>query len=286
MRGILDGFTHGTQNSWKIVAGRRGNRGWSGPAVVLFLGASCAFGQINLSLSSGSAVAGGTVSLDLSLNAVVGNQPVALQWTYIYSATDVTPVGVVAGPAAVAAGKSISCRAGAGSYTCLFFGLNTETIADGVVATATFTVSPTTLSTSSTIQIVDHGAAAASGNSVNVAATGGLVTISSPFTLTALACVPADLTTAGSASCTVGLSAAAPTGGLTVTIGTGAGVRVSVPSSVTVAAGLTSAEFTVSAPAVSTSTRVILFASLNQSSRSLSLTLVPDPPPLGLIRHH
>src|SRR5579863_3164382 len=111
-------------------------------AAVLLFAACSAFGQDALSLSSGSVVAGQTVSLDLSLVVPASGGPAALEWTYSYPATAFSSVMVVAGPAAIAAGKSVSCSGGSGLYTCMVFGLNSTTMSTGVVATATFTVSP------------------------------------------------------------------------------------------------------------------------------------------------
>src|SRR5216683_3932417 len=123
-------------------------------AAALLAAAGSAFGQDALSLSSGSVVAGQTISLDLSLTVPASSGPAGLQWAYNYPAAVFSGVTVVAGPAAVAAGKSVSCSGGSGSYTCLLFGINSTTVNSGVVATATFTVSPVAAGTSS-IQILN-----------------------------------------------------------------------------------------------------------------------------------
>ena len=123
MRKIFDTSTPKTKNSWTIAADFCGNRAWSRAVAILLLGSIGAFGQVTLSLSSASAVAGGSVSVDLSM-AAGASQPVGLQWTYSYSTADFSSVSVVAGPAAMAAGKSISCSGAPGLYTCLLVGLN------------------------------------------------------------------------------------------------------------------------------------------------------------------
>ena len=130
---------------------------------VLAMAAAGASGQDTVILSSGSAAPGNTVSLDLSISVVSGSAPASLEWTYSYSAGDFTAVSVVAGPAAVAAGKFVSCNGSPGSYTCLLFGINSTSLSNGVVATATFTVSPTTTSASSTVQVINSSGATASG---------------------------------------------------------------------------------------------------------------------------
>lgn len=247
-------------------------------AVVLFLAASSAFGQDALSLSSGSVVAGQTISLDLSLTAPASGGPAGLEWTYSYPAATFSSVTAVAGPAAVAAGKSVSCSASSGSYTCMLFGLNSITLSSGVVATATFTVLPSASGTSSSIQVLNSTGVTLGGTAVSVAATGGQVSIASPYTLTGLTCSPATVTTPGSAACTVTLSAPAPAGGLTVTTGLASGSGVTIPSAILVPAGSNSAGFTASALAVSANSTAVLATSLNGTSQSFSLTLTSPPP--------
>jgi hypothetical protein len=245
--------------------------------------AGCVFGQDTVVLSSGSAASGNTVSLDLSISVVSGSAPASLEWTYSYSAGDFTAVSVVAGPAAVAAGKSVSCSGSPGSYTCLLFGINSTALSNGVVATATFTVSPTTTSTSSTVQVINSSGAMASGFPVTVTAISGLVMINPLYAATGLVCSPATLTTPGSATCTVTVSAPAPTGGLTVNTGIASTASVTVPSSVVITAGSAAGEFVASASAVSANTAAMVSASLNGSSRNFSLTLapIPDNPPVA-----
>src|SRR4051794_9360199 len=62
-----------------------------------------------LTLSSAAGSAGTTVSLPLSVTST-NAQPAALQWTLSYAASNVASIDVSAGPAAVAAGKSVSCQ--------------------------------------------------------------------------------------------------------------------------------------------------------------------------------
>ena len=246
-------------------------------ATMLMLAAGCAFGQDTMILSSGSAVAGNTVSLDLSISVVPGSAPASLEWTYTYSAADFTAVSVVPGPVALAAGKSVSCNASPGAYRCLLFGINSTALSDGVVATATFTVSPTTTSTSSTIQVINSSGAMASGIPVTITAISGLVAINPLYAVTGLVCSPATVTTPGSATCTVTVSAPAPTGGLIVNTGIASTASVTIPSSVAIAAGSAAGEFTASALGVGASTPAVLSVSLNASAGNFSLTLVPSP---------
>src|SRR5712692_202392 len=114
-------------------------------AFLLSLGPTTGFGQnVSFSLASGSAAQGGTVSLDVSASSSAGSEPAGVEWTITYPGADFTAIQVTAGPAATAAGKSTSCAGTAGSLTCLTAGINSNTIANGVAAIVTLTVSTTT----------------------------------------------------------------------------------------------------------------------------------------------
>src|ERR1700752_1724767 len=96
--------------------------------------ASHASGQVSISLAPGSGTPGSTINLNISVNTS-GTLPASLQWTMGYSTADISSVSVTAGAVATAAGKSGTCN-GTGTLTCLVFGFNTTTIANGVVAVA------------------------------------------------------------------------------------------------------------------------------------------------------
>src|SRR5438105_2801166 len=70
-------------------------------------------------LSSGTAGTNGTAALNLVLTSSAGSEPAAIQWTLTYSSNAVTALSAVAGSAATGAGKSLTCMAGVGSYTCV-----------------------------------------------------------------------------------------------------------------------------------------------------------------------
>jgi hypothetical protein len=109
--------------------------------MALILGGFCRIlgaQDTQLALSSETTVSGGTAILTLSLTA--STAVAGLQWTFTYSPTQITDLLVTAGPAALAAGKSISCSGSAGIHTCLAAGMNTNPLASGVVATVHVTV--------------------------------------------------------------------------------------------------------------------------------------------------
>jgi hypothetical protein len=79
----------------------------------------------------------------------------------------------------------------------------------------------------------------------------------------------------------VGLSAAAPSGGFTVSLASNNGA-VTVPASVTVAAGATSASFTATVSSVSTAQTATLTASAGSVAKTFALQLSPGVPTLSV----
>ena len=101
----------------------------------------------------------------------------------------------------------------------------------------------------------------------------------STLSLSSLTLNPPSVTGGNSSTGTVTLSAPAPTGGAQVTLSSSNTTAANVPSSVTVAAGVTSATFTVSTSSVASSTTVTISAAYGGATRTASLTVTPAPPP-------
>ncbi len=97
-------------------------------------------------------------------------------------------------------------------------------------------------------------------------------------TLASLSLAPTSVPGGEAATGTVTLSAAAPTGGAAVTLASADPTVVSVPASVTVSAGGTSATFTATTATVTTSTSVALTASWSGVIRSATVTVGPPGP--------
>jgi len=91
-------------------------------------------------------------------------------------------------------------------------------------------------------------------------------------TLSGLSCANGTISGAASDSCTVSLSSAAPTGGLTITLSSN-NSSVTVPASVTVAAGATSAGFTATVAAVTSTQSAALTATASGVSKIYTLQL-------------
>ncbi len=232
----------------------------------------------SFALSSGAGAPGKAVSLSLSLSSTPGSEPAGVQWTLNYAPTDFSAVQIADGPAATAARKSASCTAKAGAITCLSAGINANTIANGAVAVATFTISPTTTSTSSVIRVGGTVAASLGGRGISTAGGSGSVTISQSQGLSALSCNPITIDTPGTSSCTVTLTRSAPSGGVSVALSSN-NSSLTVPASMTVLAGSTNAGFTATAAQVAANATAVVTATLSGASLTFPLTLVA---PIGV----
>ena len=241
--------------------------------LLAFVTGSVSFAQSTaLTLGSGSGVQGGSVSLNLSMT-VGSPAPAGVQWTVSYPSA-VTSISGTAGPALIAAGKTLNCAAASGKLTCLTSGMNSNTIASGVVATVVIQLSATS-STSVSLPLSNILAVSAAGVPVAATGTGVAVSVGAAAvpTVTGLSC-GATVVSGGSASCTVTVSKAAPSGGTAVTI-TDNSTALTTPASVTVASGATSATFTATAGTVTANQAVTVTASLNGSSKTASVTVTP-----------
>lgn len=96
-----------------------------------------------------------------------------------------------------------------------------------------------------------------------------------------LTCASASITGAGSDTCTVTLTAGAPSSGLTVYLASKS-TYVSVPSTVLVAGGSTAASLTASATAVPTAQSATLRATAGGVSASVAVQLIPPVPMLSV----
>jgi len=243
--------------------------------IALVVARGAAFGQIALRLSSASAAPGSTVTLNVSLSSSSGSAPAGLQWTFNYPTAMVQTVSAQAGPAAVSAGKSISCADAPGAYQCLIWGMNTSPIPDGIIATITLGVSGAA-SGSAALPLDNAVGASAAGASIPATATGGTLTIlASANAVNSVACSPASLVTPAAATCTVSLKSAVSSA-TSVALSLGANsAPLTIPASVSVAAGSASGTFSAQAGAVGTAGTAIIVASFAGSSASFSLALSP-----------
>jgi hypothetical protein len=103
--------------------------------------------------------------------------------------------------------------------------------------------------------------------------------VSTPASLASVSVSPTNVSGSTSATGTVTLTAAAPSGGALVSLTSGNTAVASVPSAVTVPAGSSTATFAVSTSAVATSTSVTLSAVYGGITRTTTLTVNPPGQP-------
>lgn len=246
---------------------------WIVGALLLFAGPlGLAQAQsLSLSASTASSSPGGTAIVNLSMTTSGGALPVAVEWTMTYSVADVSVISASVAGTAVTAGKSIACTYGIGTATCIVYGMNQAVIGDGVVAQLAVTLTSTTTASSTPLVISSPLASDGSGYSIPATASGSTISIVSAPTTFTLAC-PASGT--GNLSCTVTLSQAAPAGGFAITLSSNS-ASLTVPGSVTVPAGSTSAGFTAQASPVSSSQIAVITATAGSVQHTASISLSP-----------
>ena len=142
--------------------------------VTIFAVGKCSASPDVLSLSSTSGTAGGSATLSLSLASASGSQPAALEWTLDYPSTEITGVTAVAGPAASATAKSVTCS----GNICVVYGLNDNAIQNGIVAYLTVQIAANA-SGNLSIQLNNVEAATPSGSSTAVSTTDGQISVQS-----------------------------------------------------------------------------------------------------------
>lgn len=240
---------------------------FSGPAVVM--------GQPVLSLSSASGLISSPVATSLSISGgTASNSPSVLQFALAFQAADFSSVVVAPGPAAVAAGKSISCNTVTGRVRCVAWGMNKNRVSNGVIATVTVIPSPSSLLASRPISISEVTSAATEGALTPVnAPSGGVIQVAAAAasTLSSLTCNPSSIAAGGAATCTVALSGVVAAA--TAVAISDNSAALTVPASVTIAAGKSSATFTAQAAASAGPSAAVITAALNGASRTTSLSI-------------
>ena len=212
----------------------------------------------------------GPLALSLcAFSCDIGNPPgsptlssVALNPTSITGGSSSTGTVTLSGPAP-GSGALVSLSSSASAATVPA----SVTVAAGATS-ANFTVSTSAAVTTSTPVTIS---ASYAGGTKTASLT---VTPPSSATLSSVALNPTSVTGGSPSTGTVTLSGTAPTGGAQVLLSSNNGVAT-LPSNVTVAAGATSATFTVSTSAVTSSTPVTISASYAGATKTASLTVNP-----------
>ena len=122
--------------------------------------------QTCIVLSPATISSSGAALLNLSLYSSPGTAPAALQWTFQYASSNIRSLSVDDGPMLTSAGKTAMCAGDAAAYKCLAVGLNTNTIASGVIAKVTAVLAAGVGTPA--ISIANSFAASAAGNVIPI----------------------------------------------------------------------------------------------------------------------
>lgn len=200
-----------------------------------------------------------------------------------------TPSSVVLSPTSVTGGASatgsitLSASAPTGGLSVALASSNgavasvpaSVTVPGGSTST-TFTVGTTSVTQTSSVTI----SATAGGVSRSAALTVAPAPSSSP-TLTGLSLNPDTVVEGSNSTGTVTLTAAAPTGGVVVSLTSGNASAATVPASVTVPAGATAASFTVVSGTTTGTSSSVITASAGGVSRTALFTVTSANPTLS-----
>ncbi len=183
-----------------------------------------------------------------------------------YPAATFSAVSAIAGAAAAAANATLTCSTGVGSVKCTLDGMQDTGIGNGTVANVTLAVASNASAGSVAVGIATPVAVGPNGSQIPAASLGGAVTVQ---TVSGLSC-NSPVASPGSSACTVTLSSAALAGGTIVNLSSN-NTNVTVPASITVAAGQTTGTFTATVLTVSSGFAATLTGSLGSSSKTFGL---------------
>jgi hypothetical protein len=186
-------------------------------------------------------------------------------------------------PGTLASGASATCTVGlneAASAGGSTVSLSSNNASLTVPASVNVPASSTSTTFSATVAAIATNQTAAITASLGGSFQSTTLALIAPVLVSALACNTANLDAGASSVCTIALSSPATTGGVTVWISSNA-PALSVPASVTVPAGSSTANFNATAttePSGSESTETArVTATLNGSSQAESFTLIICP---------
>ena len=224
--------------------------------------------QSQLALSSGSAPSGSATLLNLTLSSPAGSEPAGLEWTLNYPAGSVTGLAVTAGPALTAAAKTLNCANSSAGYICLATGINTNVIANGIVATVSITLAST--ANSAVVGVSGAMGAALDGGQLTINGTSGTANTTIPSVLSGLSCTPSSLAPGRGGTCTLTLTSTAASAVVVGLKSTNTGLGL--PAAVTVSAGSMTTTFPfTSSPTING--WVIVSATLGTVTRSAQITV-------------
>jgi hypothetical protein len=145
-------------------------------AVALLSSPACAQDSlVRLVVESTTIKPSQTAEVKLRLTIPRDVQAAGLNWTFRFPARAIEDVIISAGPVAEAAKKSVQCSSASGQTKCLVFGLNTNVLASGTLATVAFKMRRGIEESKLEIQVVDLVVASPSGTSIRCAGSSGSI---------------------------------------------------------------------------------------------------------------
>lgn len=132
---------------------------------------------VTVALESATVKPGGMADVKLSLTIPPGVEAAGLNWTLRYQTTAIEDIVVRAESAANAAQKSLKCHSVSGETKCVLFGLNTNALASGTLATVTFRVGKDVAESSVDIRVTDLVVASPSGSPVPCFGSNGSLSV-------------------------------------------------------------------------------------------------------------
>ena len=237
-------------------------------------------GQTSATFAIGTSAV--TATTNVRISATLGSSTVAADMTLFPLLAAVSFDGNVPGGSPAAGTVTLNGAAPAGGVVVTLSSANTSLVRvpTSVTVPAGATSAPFTADTSAVTQttgVVVSGSAAGTTVSTTL-----FLVVSTAVTSVTLN--PSTVVGPASSTATVTLQSAAPTGNAVVTLSSSNTVLATVPNSVVVAAGRTSATFTVNAGQVTTTQTVVISATYQNVTRTATLTITPSsapPPPSG-----
>lgn len=256
----------------------------SGPAPTGGAVISLGSGSSSLNLPSTVTIPAGTTSTTFLVPTLGVNSSTATTITATLNSTSKTctltllpasVTSVTVSPASVIGGSSttvtgtVNLNGSAGPSGVVVNLSSSNTSAASVPATVTVAAN----TKHATFTVTTHNVASA--QTVTISANSATTTLTvNPSGLAGVSTSPTSIVGGDYPTGTVTLNNPAPAGGTAVSLSSGNSL-VSVPSTVTVSAGSTSATFTVQTLGVDSSTPVTITATLSGSSKTCTLTLLP-----------
>ena len=178
-------------------------------------------------------------------------------------------------PSSLASGSTATCTvtlgqpAGATAAVVAVSSSSQSLTVPTTVSVAANAIGATFTATAGTIS---SGQAAVVNATLNGSSQTFAVTLVAPTVLSSLSCSPASLTSGATSTCAVTVTQPAGSGGVAVALASGSSA-LSVPATVSIPAGVTTATFAATAGAFSSTQTAVVTATLNGSSQTASVIL-------------